>query len=354
MRGDETVGEFGDGSAEEGTKSSGAEFHAEDAGLAFEHADEFVSLDTGDDGCCVFEDQVDVGMGQAFGGVGSAATQVPIDDPVVRDPGRDFGRGAAAGVAEISGGQSAAQHSASAANFGIEDLFDPGSGFLSRFSNHWKQRRVRVAMRSGTMKVSNSKSGVRADLDDARTTAKKILNGAGVAIRGMAVAAFVLGVCSFIHAQGGPGSSAPAQSIPVQKEARMTKHASGTFDVKVTPQKADNKEAETSKLGRMSLDKQFHGDMEGSSAGEMLSAMSEVKGSGGYVAMERLKVTLNGRSGTFVLLHSGTMVKGTPQMWSVTVVPDSGTEDLVGISGTMTIKIEGKNHSYEFEYLLGE
>ena len=131
----------------------------------------------------------------------------------------------------------------------------------------------------------------------------------------------------------------------------MTKHAKGAFDVKVTPQKPDSKEAETSKLGRMSLDKQFHGDLEATSTGEMLAAMTEIKGSAGYVAMERVNGTLQGKSGTFVLQHSATMTRGVPQM-SVMVVPDSATGDLAGLTGTMTIKIEEGKHFYEFDYTL--
>ena len=145
-------------------------------------------------------------------------------------------------------------------------------------------------------------------------------------------------------------SGAPQQNA-VQKGPAMTKHASGTFDVKVTPQRPDNKEAETSKIGRMSLDKQFHGDLEVTSQGEMLAAMSEVKGSAGYVAMERVNGKLQGRSGTFVLQHTGTMTRGVPQL-SVTVVPDSGTGELMGIAGAMTIKIDEGKHSYEFDYSL--
>ena len=133
----------------------------------------------------------------------------------------------------------------------------------------------------------------------------------------------------------------------------MTKHAKGTFEVKVTPQKPDNKEAETAKLGRLSIDKQFHGDLEATSTGEMLSAGPDAKGSGAYVALERVNGTLHGRSGTFVLQHNGTMTRGVPQM-NVVVVPDSGTADLTGISGAMTIKIEAGKHSYEFEYSLPE
>ncbi|MGA8298140.1 MAG: DUF3224 domain-containing protein, partial [Terriglobales bacterium] len=103
----------------------------------------------------------------------------------------------------------------------------------------------------------------------------------------------------------------------------MTKHAAGSFDVKVIPQKPDNKEAEAANFGRMSLDKQFHGDLEATSKGEMIGAMTEVKGSAGYVAMERVTGTLDGRTGTFVLQHSGTMTRGAQSM-NITVVPDSG------------------------------
>lgn len=132
----------------------------------------------------------------------------------------------------------------------------------------------------------------------------------------------------------------------------MTSHASGTFEVKLTPQVAE--EGSDAGLGRMSIDKQFHGDLEGTSKGFMLSsAATIVKGSGGYVAMERVTGKLNGRSGSFVLQHSGTMTRGTPQL-SVTVVPDSGTDQLTGITGTFTIKIDAGKHSYDFDYTLPE
>ena len=133
----------------------------------------------------------------------------------------------------------------------------------------------------------------------------------------------------------------------------MTIRASGTFEVKIIPQKPDNKEAESANLGRMSIDKLFSGDLEATSKGEMLSAVTEVKGSAGYVAMERVSGTLHGRSGSFILQHSGTMTRMAPQM-SVTVVPDSGTGQLVGLAGTMTIKIADGKHFYEFDYTLPE
>jgi hypothetical protein len=154
----------------------------------------------------------------------------------------------------------------------------------------------------------------------------------------------------------GVGSVAYARTLPqipvtIQKESVPMIHAQGTFEVKLTPQKPDSQEAENAKLGRMSIDKRFSGDLEATSKGEMLSAMTEVKGSAGYVALERVSGTLHGRSGTFVLQHSGTMTRGTPEL-SVTVVPDSGTGQLVGLTGEMTIKIVEGKHLYEFDYKL--
>ena len=131
----------------------------------------------------------------------------------------------------------------------------------------------------------------------------------------------------------------------------MTTPASGTFEVKLTPQPPDEN-AGDAPIGRMLLDKQFHGDLEAISRGQMLAAGTEVKGSAGYVAMERVTGTLHGRSGTFVLQHTGTMNRGTPQL-SITVVPDSGTGELTGLAGSLTIEIADGKHSYGFEYTLG-
>ena len=143
-------------------------------------------------------------------------------------------------------------------------------------------------------------------------------------------------------------SAAPGASV---KEKAVTSHATGTFEVKLTPQTAEDGDAG---LGRMSIDKQFHGDLEGSSRGFMLSSATTIaKGSGGYVAMERVSGKLKGRTGSFVLQHSGTMMRGTPQL-SVMVVPDSGTGQLEGLAGTMTIKIDAGKHSYDFDYTLPE
>jgi hypothetical protein len=137
---------------------------------------------------------------------------------------------------------------------------------------------------------------------------------------------------------------------PPQKGAPVTTHAKGTFEVKLNPQTPDGK-FEDATMGRMTIDKQFHGDLEATSKGQMLSAMTEVKGSAGYVAMERVTGTLNGRSGSFILQHSATMTRGVPQL-SVTVVPDSGTGQLVGLTGKMEIVINAGKHSYDFGYAL--
>lgn len=132
----------------------------------------------------------------------------------------------------------------------------------------------------------------------------------------------------------------------------MTTRASGTFEVKLNPLEAYN-QTTGANLGRLSIDKQFRGDLDAVSQGEMLSAMGAIKGSAGYVAIEHVSGTLNGRSGSFVFQHSGIMTRGTPQL-SVIVVPDSGTGELTGLSGTMAINIADGKHSYEFNYTFTE
>jgi hypothetical protein len=126
--------------------------------------------------------------------------------------------------------------------------------------------------------------------------------------------------------------------------------ATGTFDVKVIPQASDMAE-EGVPLARLSIDKQFHGDLDGVSRGEMLSAGSPATGSAGYVAIERVQGTLEGRKGTFALQHNGTMIRGMGQL-AITVVPDSGTGELQGLDGRMEIVIEQGKHSYIFDYEL--
>ena len=127
-------------------------------------------------------------------------------------------------------------------------------------------------------------------------------------------------------------------------------HVSGPFDVKVTPQKPDTQIARAAALGRLTIDKRYHGDLEATAKGEMLATQSETKGSAAYVALERVTGTLQGHSGSFVLQHSATMDRGATQS-SVTVVPDSGTGQLAGLSGEMRIRIDPEGrHSYEFDF----
>ncbi len=134
------------------------------------------------------------------------------------------------------------------------------------------------------------------------------------------------------------------------KENMVTAHAAGPFDVKITPQSDDF--AKSANLGRMTIEKQFHGDLEGSSKGEMLAFGTGQKGSsGGYVALEQVTGSLQGRSGTFVLQHSATMDRGVPRLF-ISVVPDSGTGQLTGLAGSMKIIIAEGKHSYDFEYTL--
>jgi hypothetical protein len=141
-----------------------------------------------------------------------------------------------------------------------------------------------------------------------------------------------------------------APAAAVQKEIG-TMHARGAFDVKLTPRPADTNPADAS-LGRMSAEKVYHGDLEGTGKGEMLSGMGTVKDSDVYVAVERVTGTLNGRRGSFMVSHIGTMTRGAQDL-RIVVVPDSGTDQLMGISGKMSITIDKDGrHFYDFEYVL--
>jgi imidazole glycerol phosphate synthase subunit HisF len=131
----------------------------------------------------------------------------------------------------------------------------------------------------------------------------------------------------------------------------MNSIAKGTFQVKLLPLAFEG-QATDSKLGRMPIDKQISGDLEAVTSGQMLSAMTDTKGSAGYVAIEKVTGKLHGRQGSFVLQHSGTMNRGTDSVLLVSVVPDSGTGELVGLQGTFNIIIADGKHSYEFSYSL--
>jgi hypothetical protein len=131
----------------------------------------------------------------------------------------------------------------------------------------------------------------------------------------------------------------------------MTHRATGSFEVKMTPQSTDDV-GDGAPLGRMGLDKKFSGDLDATGKGEMLTGMTATKGSAGYVAIERVTGKLRGRSGTFLLQHRGIMTRGAPDL-AINVVPDSGTGELAGIAGKMNIRIEaGGKHFYDLDYTL--
>ncbi len=133
----------------------------------------------------------------------------------------------------------------------------------------------------------------------------------------------------------------------------MTMRVTGAFEVKMTP-RAPEEGIGDPRIGRMALDKHYHGDLEASGRGQMLAVMDQAKGSGGYVALEIVEGTLAGRKGTFALQHDGTMDGGEPAL-KIAVVPGSGTGDLAGLAGRVAIRIEaGGKHFYDFDYTLPE
>jgi Protein of unknown function (DUF3224) len=155
-------------------------------------------------------------------------------------------------------------------------------------------------------------------------------------------------ILSTVSAHSQTCSQSPAST---RVQTVMSLHATGPFDVKIDPQSPDEKGGGAA-IGRMLIDKHFHGDLDATSKGTMLAAGTGAKNSsGGYVALEIVTGTLKGRTGTFILQHSATMNRGVPNL-SVTVVPDSGTGQLTGLTGKMNIIIADGKHSYDFEYTL--
>jgi hypothetical protein len=139
--------------------------------------------------------------------------------------------------------------------------------------------------------------------------------------------------------------AAPPESNRPQGKKYMDE-VSGEFEVKVVPVETGD-----AKMGMMMLDKQYHGDLNGTAKGRMLTGMTDVKGSAAYVAIERVTGKLKGAEGTFLLHHTGVMLKGTPSL-TIRVVPDSGTGELAGIDGEMHIKIADGKHFYRLEYTI--
>jgi hypothetical protein len=130
----------------------------------------------------------------------------------------------------------------------------------------------------------------------------------------------------------------------------MNMHAEGEFIVKIVPQ---SEERNIPLFGRMTIDKEFKGDLSGTSQGQMLSAGTAVPNSAGYVALEKVTGTLHGRKGSFVLQHHAIMNKGEPSL-SIMVVPDSGTDELISISGKFDIIRKDGKHYYQFDYILAD
>jgi hypothetical protein len=136
-----------------------------------------------------------------------------------------------------------------------------------------------------------------------------------------------------------------------QTDSGATLHARGAFDVKLTP-RPDDTDPDKASIGRMSAVKQYHGDLDGIGTGDMLTAMTAVKDSAVYVAIERVTGTLKGRRGSFTLSHIGTMTRGAQDL-KIAIVPDSGTDQLTGIAGRMSITIDKDGrHFYDLEYTL--
>jgi Protein of unknown function (DUF3224) len=161
-----------------------------------------------------------------------------------------------------------------------------------------------------------------------------------------ATLALTSAVCVAAQPATAPNNSSQSSATGAK---RMSQIAEGAFDVKMVPQSADPAGGES--IARMLLDKRFHGALDAVSRGQMLAMRTAVEGSAGYVAMEVVTGKLDGRQGSFVLQHSGTMNRGAPTL-TLTVVPDSGTGELAGLSGSMAIDIAGGKHSYRFDYSL--
>jgi hypothetical protein len=148
-------------------------------------------------------------------------------------------------------------------------------------------------------------------------------------------------------------AASPFVSHAHTSEEHLLMHASGYFDVTLAPQAADNPQVHTAQIDRLSIDKKYHGDVQGTSTGQM-QAIKDDRNTGAYVALEKVVASLKGRSGTFMLMHYGYMSQGAVGRWLVEIVPDSGTDELAGLSGTVKIIQKDGKHYYEIEYALPE
>jgi hypothetical protein len=185
----------------------------------------------------------------------------------------------------------------------------------------------------------------------ANAFAASVIEGGGRSVRTQATRSPLMRSNFLVVFLAATSIAAQAQSPPPSpRSPLMTAVARGEFAVKLSPLPFEG-QPEGGKMARMSIDKTISGDLVATTKGQMLSAMTEVKGSAGYVAMEKVEGTLGGKKGSFVLQHTGTMNQGSPSL-SVTVVPDSGTDELVGLAGQFSIIIAGGKHNYEFTYTL--
>ncbi|WP_229421822.1 DUF3224 domain-containing protein [Massilia aquatica] len=155
---------------------------------------------------------------------------------------------------------------------------------------------------------------------------------------------------SMIHSSAAALSLLAALPTASAQAAPVLLHASGPFEITIIPAGTPEKEGRTA-TARMALDKRYAGELAASGEGTMLTAVSDVKGSAAYVAIERVSGTLAGRTGSFVLQHAGTMRGGTSQA-TITIVPDSGTGELSGISGSLALSVVDGKHFYALEYTL--
>lgn len=167
----------------------------------------------------------------------------------------------------------------------------------------------------------------------------------------MTALGLVLAPALLLQTAAGAATEVP-EPAGAGEETRVTMRATGPFEVTLKPLETYNQDADA-KVGRMSIDKTYEGDLVATGRGEMLTGGSPAEGSAGYVAIERVTGSLGGRSGSFLLQHSGTMTPEAQQL-TITVVPASGTGELEGLSGTMAIEIEDGEHSYVFDYTLPE
>ena len=162
--------------------------------------------------------------------------------------------------------------------------------------------------------------------------------------KGICPALIVTGLVVVLTCNIGCGS--PPQTAENHKETKIMKEVSGSLEVRITPEDTGDDQ-----MGMMLLDKTYHGDLQATGTGRMLTGMTALEGSAGYVAIERLDGTLEGAKGTFLVQHSG-ISKGDEKTLLIQVIPDSGTDDLVGIAGTMEINIDNGKHPYCFKYSL--